>query len=43
MEIVLCAIVLGEQQSTFNQPCIVGSTQSMNVGTQKMLNYAWPG
>ena len=29
--------------ATFNQPRIVGSTQSINVGTRKMVNYAWPG
>ena len=26
-----------------NQPCIVGNTQSIDVGTRKMVNYAWPG
>ena len=29
--------------ATSNQPRIVGSTQSINVGTRKMVNYAWPG
>ena len=28
---------------TSNQPRFVGSTQSINVGTRKMVNYAWPG
>ena len=26
-----------------NQPRIVGNTQSIDVGTRKMVNYAWPG
>ena len=29
--------------ATSNRPRIVGSTQSINVGTRKMVNYAWPG
>ena len=28
---------------TSNQPRFVGSLQSINVGTRKMVNYAWPG
>jgi hypothetical protein len=26
-----------------NQPRFVGNTQSIDVGTRKMVNYAWPG
>ena len=26
-----------------NRPRFVGITQSINVGTRKMVNYAWPG
>ena len=33
----------GRSPATSNQPRIVGSTQSINVGTRKMVNYAWPG
>ena len=29
--------------ATSNHPRNVGSTQSINVGTRKMVNYAWPG
>ena len=29
--------------ATSNHPRYVGSTQSINVGTRKMVNYAWPG
>ena len=29
--------------ATSNWPRFIGSTQSINVGTRKMVNYAWPG
>ena len=29
--------------ATSHRPRFVGSTQSIIVGTRKMVNYAWPG
>ena len=36
-------ISLGRTPASSRRPRIVGRTQSINVGTRKMVNYAWPG
>ena len=36
-------ILYGRSPATSDRPCIVGSRKSTDVGTRKMVNYAWPG